>query len=701
VTGKYWILLAAFACIANAQARGPAAVDQSRLAAADREPGEWMSHGRTWSEQRYSPLEQVSTANVRELGLAWTFRLASNRGVEATPIVVDGIMYVTSAWSIVYALNAKTGQPLWTYDPKVPREIGKLACCDVVNRGVAVWKGRVFAAALDGRLSALDARTGYPLWTVRTTDRSLPYTVTGAPRVYKDKVVIGNGGSELGVRGYVTAYDTATGKKIWRFYVTPGDPSKPQESKALVMALKTWNGDWFKQGGGGGSPWDSMSYDPQRNTLYFGTGNGTPWDQKARSVGGGDNLFLSSILAVDADTGEYRWHYQTTPGDNWDFDSTQTLTLADLVIDGRPRAVILQAAKNGFFYVIDRDDGKLINARNFVTVNWASGVDPVTGRPVEQGDPRYKNGMAVVMPSPFGGHNWHPMAFSPKTGLAYIPAQEVPGAYASNEHYSYTRGEWNVAQNPMLNTLPDDPKAIAALKNAMKGKLIAWDPIAGRESWHVDYKGPWNGGTLATAGGLVFQGTIDGHFNAYDAGNGRLLWNQDIYTAALAGPMTYSVDGEQYVAVGAGFGTLFYMVGGFALDHPGSPENGRIIVFKLGGKEVLPKPNLTRPAMAEPPRPMAAADVVAAGRVKYQTFCFYCHGYNAIGAGVLPDLRRSALIGAEAAFSGVVLKGNLKTNGMGSFADVLSGADAEAIRAYLIVLANSAYAEQQRAAPPP
>ncbi len=667
-----------------------AAVDAARLTDADKDPGAWMSQGRTYSEQRFSPLDKVNTANVGQLGLAWSFELATNRGVEATPIVVDGVMYVTSAWSLVYALDAKTGALKWQYDPQVPRETGFHACCDVVNRGVAVWKGKVYVATLDGRLIALDAKTGKAAWSVVTVDQNKPYTITMAPRIIKGKVIIGNSGSEYGVRGYLSAYDAADGKLVWRFYTVPGDPSKPFENKAMAMAAKTWTGEWWKYGGGG-SPWDPVSYDPESNLLYFGTGNGLPWDQKARSPGGGDNLFLSSIIAVDADTGAYVWHYQTTPGESWDFDSTQTLTLADLTIDGKPRKVLMQANKNGFLYVLDRLTGKLISAKPFVPVTWAKGVDTETGRPIEIGDPRYSKAPAVIFPSSFGAHNWQPMSFSPKTGLIYIPGQEVPGAYGTDDAFTFAPGQWNTAVNPKLNSLPADPKARAAMRNSMRGELIAWDPVAQKEAWRAAHNDPWNGGTLATAGDLVFQGTADGHFNAYDAASGKPLWTTETYAATLAGPISYSVDGEQYVAVGAGFGSVYYLVAGFAVSKRGTPDNGRILVYKLGGAASLPKPDIPKLVMPKPPTATVAAATVDAGHLKYNRYCLVCHGYNAISGGVIPDLRYSPLNGDAAGCKSVVIGGARKDAGMVSFAKVLTDADAEAIRAYIITEANAGY----------
>ena len=354
-----------------------AAVNAQRLQQADKEPGNWMSHGRTYSEQRFSPLSQINDQTVSSLGLAWSFDMDTQRGIEATSIVVDGVMYTTGAWSIVYALDARTGKLLWTFDPKVPKEKAKHTCCDVVNRGVAVWKGQLFFGALDGRLFALNARTGKVKWEVATFDPDLPYTITGAPRVVKDKVLIGNGGAEFGVRGFLGAYNVKDGSLAWRFYTVPGDPALGFESDAMKMAAQTWNGEWWKLGGGGGTVWDSMAYDPELDLLYFGVGNGTPWNQEIRSPGGGDNLFLSSIVAVRPDTGEYVWHYQTTPGESWDYTATQSIILASIKLDGTERKVLMQAPKNGFYYVLDRATGELLSAENYIDITWATHVDMV------------------------------------------------------------------------------------------------------------------------------------------------------------------------------------------------------------------------------------------------------------------------------------------------------------------------------------
>ncbi|MGH8186406.1 MAG: PQQ-dependent dehydrogenase, methanol/ethanol family, partial [Steroidobacteraceae bacterium] len=435
-------ILLAVACAAcqkkepAADASKPARVDTARILNADQDPGNWLTHGRTYSEQRYSPLAAVSTANVKDLGLAWFVDLDTHRGQEATPLVIDGVLYSTSAWSKVQAIDAKSGKLLWQYDPKVPGETGVKACCDTVNRGVAAYDGRLYLGTLDGRLVAIDAATGKEVWSVVTVDQTKAYTITGAPRVIKGKVIIGNGGAEFGVRGYISAYDAATGKMAWRFYTVPGDPSQPFEAPILEQAAKTWNGEWWKLGGGG-TVWDSMAYDSELDLLYIGTGNGSPWNQQHRSPGGGDNLFISSIVALKAETGEYVWHYQSTPGETWDFTATQHIVLADLEIDGQARKVLMQAPKNGFFYVLDRTNGQLISAQPFVQVNWATTVDLKTGRPIETPEARFKDPKQafISMPGPYGAHNWHPMSFSPKTGLVYIPAQELPFPYLHDGKY--------------------------------------------------------------------------------------------------------------------------------------------------------------------------------------------------------------------------------------------------------------------------
>ena len=671
------VLAALCLAVGTAQAEGPAAVDGARIIAADKEPGNWMSYGRTYDEQRFSPLKAIDTGNVKQLGLAWSYETGGTRGHHATPIVVDGVMYVTQPWSIVDALDARTGKHLWTYDPEVPREWGKFACCDVVNRGVAVWQGKVFVGSLDGRLVAIDAATGKKAWEVDTKEGPWPYTITGAPRVVKGKVIIGNGGAEYGVRGYVTAYDAETGKQAWRFYTVPGDPSKPFENPELEEAAKTWTGEWWKMGGGG-TVWDAMAFDPELDTLYVGTGNGAPWARHIRSPGGGDNLYLSSILALDPETGRLKWHYQVTPGDTWDYTATQHLILATLTIDGRPRKVIMQAPKNGFFYVLDRETGELLSAKPYVTVTWASGIDMTTGRPIENPDARWADKPAVVMPSPIGGHNWQPMSFDPETGLVYIPTQEIPGLYAPDKKFAYNRKQWNTGTDnaPIADV---DPAIVS-------GALIAWDPVAQKEVWRAKLWGPWNGGVLSTAGGLVFQGTSDGKFNAYDARTGERLWTSPTQTGVQAAPITFEVDSEQYVTVVVGYGGAYALAYGRAAHTMDIPNIGRVLTYRIGGTATLPAPDLTAAIPAPPPN-TAPAEMVAQGAALYAQYCMVCHGAGAVSGGVLPDLRHSGPVIHEA-WKDIVLGGMLKDNGMVSFDDVLDEAGADAIHAYVIQRAN-------------
>jgi PQQ-dependent dehydrogenase (methanol/ethanol family) len=643
-----------------------------------------MSYGRTYNEQRFSPLAQINAENVNSLGLAWSYDLNTERGIEATSIVVDGVMYTTSAWSIVHALDARTGKQLWMFDPKVPKEKAKHTCCDVVNRGVAVWKGLVFFGSLDGRLFALNAKNGKVKWQVSTLDPGLPYTITGAPRVVKDKVLIGNGGAEFGVRGFISAYNFADGSLAWRFFTVPGDPSLGFENDALKMAAKTWNGEWWKLGGGGGTVWDSMAYDPQLDLLYFGVGNGTPWNQEIRSPGGGDNLFLSSIVAVRPDTGEYVWHYQTTPGESWDYTATQSIILADLTLDGVPRKVLMQAPKNGFFYVLDRQTGELLSANNYINITWATHVDMETGRPVEVPEARYKDAPFLLYPSYLGGHNWHPMSYSPLTGLVYIPVLDIPAMYGQPENFRYNPGVSNVGTDGIIGALPDDQAERDAVGALVKGRLLAWDPVKQQEAWRVEYQGPWNGGTLATAGNLVLQGTADGKLVAYRADNGDQLWDFATQTGVVAPPISYEIDGQQYVSVNVGWGGAFALVFGEYVQAESLPNVSRVLTFKLGGSATLPEVAWKPAVVFNPPENTASPETLALGYATYQDVCMGCHGLNAVSGMLIPDLRGSAYLWDAKGWEDVVRGGLLKDRGMASFADNVSTEQAQAIRAYVI-----------------
>ena len=524
-------------------------IDEADLAAAGSgdSGADWLTHGRDYAETRFSPLDRIDARNVAGLGVAWTFDTGTVRGLEATPLVAGGVLYATRPWSEVFAVDARTGELLWEYDPRVDRSTGWKACCDVVNRGVALLGDKVFAGIVDGRLVALDAATGELVWQVQTTDPELAYTITGAPRVAAGLVIIGNGGAELGSRGYVTAYDAGTGEERWRFWVVPGNPADGFENADVERAAATWSGRWWEVGGGGNA-WDAIAFDPEAGLVYVGTGNGSPWSHELRSDGVGDNLYLSSIVALDVESGRVAWHYQTTPGENWDYTATQQLTLAELEIGGVERRVVMQAPKNGFFYVLDRLTGELLSADPYVRVTWASGVDAGTGRPIETPQARYGDAVSVVSPSPVGGHNWQPMSFNPETGLVYIPVQGNSFSYAVEAGFEFTPGTWNrgIATGD-LSRLPRFPEAAygagtgPALAGA--GALLAWDPVLGRARWQIDYDTHSNGGTLTTAGNLVFHGTASGELRAYRADDGELLWAADLGPGILAPPVTYLVDG--------------------------------------------------------------------------------------------------------------------------------------------------------------
>jgi len=663
------------------------AINAERILNADSETANWLTHGRTYDEQRFSPLDAINDSNVGELGLAWYYDYPVKRGMEATPIVVDGIMFTTSAWSMVFSHDARTGELLWSHDPKVPKEWAVKLCCDVVNRGVAIWEGRIYSGTIDGRLLALDAATGDLLWEVQTTDIDKPYSITGAPRIIDGKIIIGNGGAEYGVRGYVSAYDVDDGSLVWRFHTVPGDPEKPFESAAMEMAAKTWNGEWWKLGGGG-TVWDSMAYDPELDLLYIGTGNGSPWNQQIRSPGGGDNLFLSSIVALRPDTGEYVWHYQTTPGESWDYTAAQHMILADIDIDGTPRKVIMQAPKNGFFYVLDRVSGEFISGQAFVPMTWATGIDPETGRPMETANARFTDEPAFALPGPPGGHNWMPMSYSPLTGLVYIPAQQIPFVFGHDGDYAAKQGLWNTGIAAVYAGIPDDPDQQAAVLSMVKGEIIAWDPRTQKDIWRIQHDQTSNGGLLSTAGNLLFQGDAKGEFAAYTADSGDKLWSTDVQTGVVAAPVTFEVDGDQYVSIVVGWGGSIALFAGKALKDSAYGNKSRLLTFKLGGTETLPASEQQR-VVLDPPVSTADAQTIALGKISYANRCMVCHGDGAVSGGVIPDLRYLPAAKHDI-WDAIVRDGALASLGMAGFGDALSKEQTDAVHAYVIERANFA-----------
>ena len=669
-----------------------AQVDDARLLAANEDGANWMSYGRTYDEQRFSPLTDVNDSNVGQLGLEWSADMDTARGQEATPIVVDGVMYVSTAWSMVKAYDAATGKPLWAYDPKVPRSKLVDVCCDAVNRGVAVYEGKVYVGTLDGRLVALNADDGKVIWDKLTIPEGSHMAITGAPRIVKGKVLIGSAGAEFITRGYLGAYDAETGKEVWKFYTVPGDPSKPFEGKHLEAAAKTWAPDAWKSGGGG-TVWDSITYDPKTDLVYFGTANAEPWNPAVRGTSGsGDSLYTASIVAVKADTGEYAWHFQQTPEDRWDYDSNQQIIVADIPVNGKPQHVILHAPKNGFFYTLDAATGKFISGKPFATINWASGLDPVTGKPNVNPEARYEiTGKPFVgLPGAIGAHSWTPMSYSPKTGLVYIPANETAQPYQAAAK-GWKPGTVGFQLGLELGSLqvPADKAVRAATAAAMNGSLIAWDPVAGKARWTIAYPGPTNGGTLATAGNLVFQGTAGGDFQAFTADTGKQLWTFPTQTGVLAAPITYSVKGVQYVAILVGWGGVWDVSGGNLVSKTGMTRNvSRLLVFKIGGSAKLPAPLPEDKRVLDPPPFTGKPDQVADGSSHYGNSCSVCHGNAAVSGALNPDLRHSAALNDPKLWQQIVHDGLLKDNGMVAWAGQYSPVQIENLRQYVIKRAN-------------
>lgn len=671
-------------------APAPAAkVTAARLTNAEREPGQWMTYGGTYSEQRFSPLAKIDAGNVQRLGLQWYADYETNQNQHGSPLFVDGVIYVSTARNVVHAFDGKTGRQLWKYNPMIQGERLRYNL-GLVNRGIAAWNGKIIMGTLDARLVAIDAKTGKEAWSVDTVPASLGlgdmgkrYSITMAPRVAKGKVFIGGSGGEFGVRGWIAAFDAETGKEAWRFWTVPGDPAKGFETPALEKAAKSWGGEWWKTGGGG-TVWEATVYDPVTDLLYFGTGNATPWNALARENSMGDALYTASIVAVRPDTGEYVWHYQQVPADTWDYDAVAPMMTADLMLGGVKRHVLLQPSKNGFFYVLDAATGALLSADPFTEVNWATGIDLKTGRPIEVPAARYEKAPWNLAPGVQGGHSWHPNAFSPRTGLVYIPAWEAyftmanppPGNRAASGGFNL--GVAFGARVEPGTLQPYDRKGV-------QGRLKAWDPVARKVVWETEpyANGGPTSGVLATAGNLVFMGNGGGKvLSAYDAQGGKRLWSFDAGTAVFAAPITYQIDGVQYVAAS---------VGGAAQGDYFAPTHARMLVFALGGKARLPEIQPYTPVRLAPPADTASAEQVARGGEVYTQQCSVCHGVNGVQARTsFPNLTVSALLHSQEAFDHVVLGGARADKGMGSFAKDLTPADSQALRGYLISRAHAA-----------
>jgi len=688
------------------------AVTPARLEGIDREPGEWLTPGRDGRGTYYSPLTDINAGNVDRLGFAWEYSLGSRRGLEATPVVVDGAMYFSGNFGRVYALDAATGREKWVYDPEVDGQWGRYACCDAVNRGVAVWQGRVYVGSLDGYLHAIDATTGRRIFKVDTLpERSPkhPYTITGAVVIAGDRVIVGSSGADFaGVRGYVAAYSTDTGQLQWRFYTVPRDPHLgPQDQPHLTAAVATWDPRHRWDAGSGATVWDGISYDPDLRLVYVGTGNGAPYNIREDGRRGGDDLYAASILAIHADSGALAWHFQATPGDRWDYDSAQKMILADLDFGHGPRKVLMQASKNGFFYVLDRASGEVLAAHQYAYVNWTLGLDPTTHRPRPNPRADYLTGPKLIFPGMAGAHAWQPMSFSASTGYVYVPAIEAAMVFieTGRRPAGLVEGMFTVAG---LAVEDYDPQGLAHLMGGLpsldtlrkdipapvrsRGVLRALDPVSGKIVWEQPSASWWDGGVLSTGGGLVFQGDAAGQMNVYAAASGRPLAHVALYGSVMAAPMTYRVAGTQYVAVLAGYGG-----GNLGMPLPRDSaayrygNSGRLIALRLGGNKV-PEPASVADVPFEQPPPLAATpNAVARGEVLYNRYCARCH---VLGRGILPDLRRMSRA-TDQLFYDIVLNGAYVSKGMARWGDVLSRADAEAIHAFVVEQAWQAFNAQR------
>lgn len=678
-----------------------ARVDGERLAGAEREPDQWFTPGRDWQGTYYSPLNSVNDRNVTRLGFAWEYKLGTTRGLAGTPVVVDGVMYASGNWGRVYAVDATNGREVWTYDPQVDGQYGRYACCDVVNRGVAVWKGRVYVASVDGYLHAIDAKTGKRIWRADTLPTraadAFHYFVTGAPLLAGDAIVIGNGGGDFkGARGFISAYDLQSGKFRWRFYTVPRDPKLGKQDQAdLEAAVKTWPAGYDWSTGGGASPWDGLAYDPELRLVYLGTGNGSPYHGTSDPKGRGDELYVASIVAVHVDTGQMAWYYQEIPGEGWDYDSIAKFVLADLAVGGKSRHVIMQASKNGFFYVLDRATGEFLSGKPYAYVNWTKGLDPKTHRPIEQPAADWTRAPKLLYPASSGAHSWHPMSFDSQTGLVYIPVIDAPMVYVdtTRRRAGLIEGNFHLAfffpedYDPKeLNSLYGPLPSLAELSAGhappkSRGVIRAFDPVTGKLVWEQQTHSVWDGGIISTGGNLVVRGDAAGYLNFYAADTGKLLKQLDVGTSIMAAPTTYRVNGIQYVSVMAGYGAgLLFLP--FPQDSAAYKygNEGRIVTFRLdGGAVPKPAPKVEPPLEHLPAREGTPASI-AQGEVLYNRFCARCHVF---GRGLLPDLRRLSPA-THQLFYQIVLDGIFQPKGMARWDDVLTRGDVEAIHAYLV-----------------
>lgn len=638
------LLIALQVCIASARN-----IDESV------DDNQWPGYGRTSDQSHFSPLSDINTYNISHLGLAWYFDIPGFVLTTSTPLEIDGTLFFATGYSVVRALDAATGHMLWSYDPGVPQVAGDKLRVPWGIRGIAFWNNKIYVGTQDGRLISIDAKTGVPVWSVSTTMPGDFRVISGPPLAFNGKILMGHGNSEWGAkRGYVTAYDAETGQQLWRFYTVPGNPKRGFENAAMEMAAKTWTGRWWKYGGGG-TVWNAMTYDPDLNRVYIGTSNGAPWSAKVRSPKGGDNLFVASIVALDADTGAYVWHYQTNPAEMWDYDATEDLELADVSIDDKKRRVLMQASKNGFFYVIDRDTGKLISAEKFAKVTWADKIDISSGRPVETVDARDET--KVIWPHGIGAHTLQPMAFNPVEALVYVPVIDQSEGYD---------------EQLFLDERVDEH---TRLQKSLTAYLLAWDPLRQRTGWRIALPGSWSAGVAATAGDLVFQGRSDGQFVAYKASNGRELWSYDAQAGIVGAPITYKVGNRQYVSVLVGFSGLG------SISWSARTQSRRLLTFALGGDERLPPAPQHQLASVDDPTFKPDSETEKRGESLYG-MCSLCHGPAAIAGGAAPDLRESSSILSKTTFSGIVKSGMLVEQGMPRFHE-LSDRKVECIRQYV------------------